>query len=356
MIQKAELELKSDEFGIHIADVQRDYVFGWFLMAVYSATALKDVLLLKGGNCFRKAYFPNTRFSADLDFSTESAVDEAFVIAEFNKACAFVQEHAGVVFQIDRNNIRLQGLLDDKRRVFDVRLYFQDFYGNADHIVIRLSIDITEFDRIYLPAQDRHIIHPYSDAAQCSGVLRCLALEEMIANKLKCLLQRRHVPDVYDLVYSVFVNRDIEVNRADVLSVFFRKTIYERSPGVARQLLLELPLGALKAAWEKYIVTPVQGLLDFDETMSNFQAVINQLFEAYPLTGRAAFAFFPSHLRTPIMQAGAERRLIQLTYDGVRRSVEPYSLAYKQRKDGHREEYFMYGIEPAGAAAPESRR
>jgi len=161
----------------------------------------------------------------------------------------------------------------------------------------------------------------------------------MIANKLKCLLQRRHVPDVYDLVYSTFINREIAVNRQEVLTAFFRKTIYERSPGVARQLLLDLPLLALKTAWSKYIIAPVQGLLDFDDAVQHFQSIINEFFAAYPVTSRAAFAYFPSHLRAPIMQAGAESRLIRLTYDGVRRDVEPYSLAYKQRADGHREEY-----------------
>ena len=340
MIDRDEIEQKSLEFGIHVANVQRDYVFGWFLLGVYAATALKDVLILKGGNCFRKADFPNTRFSVDLDFSTQAAVDESFVIGEFNKACEYVQDDAGVVFDLDRSNIRVQGQVDDKRRVFDVRLYFKDFYGHADHIVIRLSIDITEFDRIYLEPQRRQLIHPYSDASKCSGELRCLKLEEMIANKLKCLLQRQHVPDVYDLVYSVFVNRDIEVNRADVLSVFLRKTIYERSPGVARQLLLELPLTALRTAWTKYIVAPIQGILNFDDALEQFDTIINELFQAYPLTTRAAFAYYPSHLRTPIMQAGADRRVIRLTDDGVRREVEPYSLVYKQRQDGHREEYF----------------
>lgn len=57
-------------------------------------------------------------------------------------------------------------------------------------------------------------------------------------------------------------------------------------------------------------------------------------------SSRAAFAFFPSALRDPIMEAGADRRLLRLIYDGVQRNVEPYSLTYKQRKDGHREEYF----------------
>jgi predicted nucleotidyltransferase component of viral defense system len=339
MITKEEIEHKGLEFGIHVADVQRDYVFGWFLAALYSATALKGVLVLKGGNCFRKAYFANTRFSADLDFSTEVAVDEGLVTAEFNKACQLVQDQTGVVFDLERSNIRVQGQLDDKRRVFDVRLFFKDFYGHADHITIRLSIDITEFDRIYLPTQTRQVIHPYSDSATCTGGLQCLKLEEMIANKLKCLLQRQHVPDVYDLVYSVFVNREIEVDRGEVLSTFLRKTIYERSPGVARQLLLDLPLMALKVAWGKYIVAPIQGALDFDASLGQFQTIINELFAAYPATERAAFAFFPSRLRTPIMQAGADRRLLQLTYDSVTRVVEPYSLAYKRRTDGHREEY-----------------
>src|SRR6266704_2389562 len=109
MITREEIEQKSLDFGIHVANVQRDYVFGWFLLALYSATDLKDVLILKGGNCFRKAYFPNTRFSSDLDFSTEAAVDEEFVVAEFNRACGFVSDHTGVVFDLDRSQIAVQG-------------------------------------------------------------------------------------------------------------------------------------------------------------------------------------------------------------------------------------------------------
>jgi hypothetical protein len=31
-----------------------------------------------------------------------------------------------------------------------------------------------------------------------------MAIEELIANKLKCLIQRRHSFDLYDLVYATF--------------------------------------------------------------------------------------------------------------------------------------------------------
>jgi predicted nucleotidyltransferase component of viral defense system len=339
LITRNEIEEKSQEFGIHVANVQRDYVFGWLLTAIYADSALKDLLILKGGNCFRKAYFPNTRFSADLDFGTQGAVDEAVVVCELNRACAAAQQRCAVQFDTERTQIRVQNEIDNIRRVFDARIYFKDFYGNADHLTLRVSIDITEFERIYLPIQTRQIIHPYSDHAACDSVVRCLKLEEMIASKLKCLLQRRHVPDVYDLVYSVFINRDIAVDRAELTRTFLRKTIYERSPGVARQLLLDLPLLALKTAWERYIVAPIQGLLEFDESISRFPAIINELFAGFEAVGRADLVFFPSNLRNPIMEAGADLRLMRVDYDNVSRIVEPYSLVYKARKDGHREEY-----------------
>ena len=363
MITRDEINAKSLEFGIHHANVQRDYVFGWLLLGLYSISQLRDVLVLKGGNCLRKGYFPNTRFSNDLDFSTEHAVDQGQVKDEFNRVCQFVQANAGVIFDLTRNRVELQNEVDERRRVFDVRLYFKDFFGNSDHITISLSIDITEFDKIYLPTQERSLIHPYSDSGACMGLIKCMKLEEMLANKLKCLLQRQHIPDLFDLIYSVFVNKDLEVNRREILTTFFKKTIYEREPKVARQLLLGLPLAALRNAWSRYIIAPIQGVIDFDLALQQFPVVIEELFSAYtpqPAFGRmpgwsfaqAVGGYFPSNLRNPIMQAGSERRLVRLTYDGVSRIVEPYSIAFKTRKDGHGDEYLYVYDRTGGRSGP----
>src|SRR5262249_27306801 len=127
--------------------------------------------------------------------------------------------------------------------------------------------------------------------------------------------------------------------RGEILSMCFRKAIYQPSPGVARRLLLELPLAALRTAWTKCIVVPAQTVLNFDQALEQFQAIVNDLFAAYPLGGRAAFAYFPSRFRAPPVDAASDRRLVQLTYDGVPRVVEPYALVFKRRQDGHGEEY-----------------
>jgi hypothetical protein len=57
MITKSEIELTARELDVHLSNVQRDYVLGWLLAGIYTVSELRHVLILKGGNCLRKAYF-----------------------------------------------------------------------------------------------------------------------------------------------------------------------------------------------------------------------------------------------------------------------------------------------------------
>lgn len=340
MITKDEIETKASEFGLHAANIERDYVFGWILAGIYGTSWLKDVLVLKGGNCFRKAYFPQTRFSSDLDFSSTSTIQEANLASELNKICDFVQEQTGIVFEKDRNWAREKGNSDKDRRIVEARLYFRDFYGNPHTTTISVHLDVTEYDRIFLPVQNRFLVHPYSDSAQCHITIRCHKLEELLAAKLKCLMQRRHSFDLYDYVYSVFINRDLEVNRVEILRTFLKKTIFEPSPAVAKGLLLDLPLEAFRAVWHKYIVCPTQSLFDFDTALSRFRENIEAMFTGIRMDRYGQIAFYPSHFRNIIMEAANNLSVMDITYEGWPRKIEPYSLVFKRRKDGFGQEYF----------------
>jgi predicted nucleotidyltransferase component of viral defense system len=340
VITKAEVEAKAADFQLNPADVERDYVFGWLLAGIYTASALKDILILKGGNCFRKAYFPHTRFSNDLDFSSTSAIQAQTFIAELNSVCDFVQQHAGVTFEKERNWAKEKSNSDKDRRIYEARLYFKDFYGNPHTTTISVHLDVTEYDRIFLPVQNRFLIHPYSDDAQCAATIRCHKLEELLAAKLKCLLQRRHSFDLYDYVYSVFINRDIDVNRSELLRTFLKKTIFEPSPGVAKGLLLDLPLETFRAIWHKYLVCPAQSLFDFDTAVARFRENIEAVFADLRVDYYGQLAFFPSRFRNVIMQGASDLTLLDITYDNQRRLIEPYSLVFKRRRDGFGQEYF----------------
>jgi hypothetical protein len=86
-------------------------------------------------------------------------------------------------------------------------------------------------------------------------------------------------------------------------------------------------------------VCPQAAIIEFDTAVTQFTENVKALFgEVVQMFGPSIY--FPAELRNPIIDAGAARTLLAITYDGIRREVEPYALAFKQRTDGHAEEYF----------------
>ena len=351
MIGKEEIDRTSAELGVHTSNVQRDYVFGWLLCAVYSQSQLGQHLVLKGGNSLRKGYFPFGRYSGDLDFSANRNIPTDWLATELNRACEFVRRAAGVQFDTSRTISRAKRGADDDLEIVEARVYFRDFYGQESSMTISVRMDVTEWDRLYLPVQARRLIHAYSDFQECQAELRCVKLEEQLASKMKCLLQRRHVADLFDLIYSTIIHHDFAVNRTEIVSTFLRKTIFQGSPGIAKGLFLDLPLLAFQILWDKYIVCPVRSRIDFNRAGTAFQEFINELFTNVTASQRQV-EFFPSSLRNPIMEAGHTMTLLDIVYDGKRRIVEPYSLTYKMRRDGIAKEYFYVYDRTGGSSGP----
>lgn len=163
---------------------------------------------------------------------------------------------------------------------------------------------------------------------------------------MKCLIQRRYAYDLFDLVYGVFINREIAVDRRELVQTFLRKTIFEPSPVTARDLLLGVPYDLVRGFWDR-IVVPKLSALSFESAVSTLRAGLLPLFQPFSYGAHLAGAYFPAELRNPILQAASDMTLLRVSYHGVIREVEPYSLAFKQRRDGVAREYF-YGYDRSG--------
>jgi predicted nucleotidyltransferase component of viral defense system len=359
MIDKQEIDAKAEELGVHAANVQRDYVFGWLLAGLAQAeNRLRPALILKGGNCFRKAYFEHARFSNDLDFSTQTEITGEGVLEGLSQACAFAGERSGVEFLVDESRISERSMADSESKMYEARVYFKSFYGEED-VRIRVDLDVKEFDRLFLPIQARRLIHTYSDAALCEADIRCVKLEELLASKLKALLHRRHSPDLYDFVHAVFFQKTLNISRREVLTTFLKQTIYEPDPLIARKLLLELPFQAIRGLWNEYLVCPKLSIVSFDDAENWFKTVIGEIFSlaeprfAYAgVPGGAGLTYFPSQSRSDIMESARLHRLLRFMYDGLERVVEPYALVFKRRRDGVAREY-LYGWDLRGGRSGE---
>lgn len=355
MIQKEEIEAKAKEFEIHVSNVERDYVFGWFLFGLFTISVLKDTIFLKGGNALRKGYFENTRFSLDIDLGIPNDIQQQRLIEEVNKICDFIQKKAGVTFVKENNKIEEKFTATEAPipdlRVYEVRVYFKDFYGNSDHIKIKISLDITRFDKAILPIQNVKLIHPYSDSSEVDCEIRCMKMEEIIATKLKCLLQRQHAPDLFDYVYSVKLLGG-ELDKEEVVKTFIQKTIFSRNPHAVKEILCKTNFDYFKEFWNKTIVCAKKIIFEVEEAVEFFVTDMEALFGIFPDNGFKHFAFFSADLRTPIMEAGRNQTLLKIRYNGVDRVVEPYSLKYLQRKDGAQREYFYVYNRNGGSSPP----
>lgn len=74
MINEAEVRRHAAQAGVDPMVIDLDYSLGWFLLGFSKAEDFAGSLRFKGGTCLRKCYFPDYRFSEDLDFTLENFV------------------------------------------------------------------------------------------------------------------------------------------------------------------------------------------------------------------------------------------------------------------------------------------
>jgi len=63
MILQREIAAIAQNKNVSKLTIDKDWVLGHFLDAIYSIDYLKENLIFKGGTCLKKCYLPDYRFS-----------------------------------------------------------------------------------------------------------------------------------------------------------------------------------------------------------------------------------------------------------------------------------------------------
>src|SRR5206468_13064683 len=91
-------------------------------------------------------------------------------------ACEYAGHLSGVEFEVRETRIVGRAMGDEAGTLYEARVYFKSFYAQED-VLIRIDLDIREFDQVLLPIQQRNVVHAYSDAADCAAALKVHKLE-----------------------------------------------------------------------------------------------------------------------------------------------------------------------------------
>lgn len=198
MIPKSEIFAVARTSGIRAENIERDYVLGWLLKSIVETNGFTGRYAFKGGTALRKLYFPDYRYSQDLDFTVLSAMSERDLRQVLEAAVQSGKQSSGIAFRV-ADFVTTREIPDEE--AYRVRIEYEGPLGRLGGTQPRITIDVTLYEKVVLPLAQKQLHHPYSDKDACQSAVAVYPLEEMLAEKMRALLRRRYARDVYDLWY-----------------------------------------------------------------------------------------------------------------------------------------------------------
>ncbi|MBP9677017.1 MAG: nucleotidyl transferase AbiEii/AbiGii toxin family protein [Anaerolineaceae bacterium] len=246
MISEAEIRRVAAQKEIDPMIIDLDYSLGWLLLGLTNTSKWSQSCVFKGGTCLRKCYFPDYRFSEDLDFTMIYFVTPDDLGEWITQSAEWVADQQGPNFLSQPN--RLEIVNDDYgNETYQARVYFRGSlrWGGPPRAI---KLDVTRAEIVTLPAVEKPIIHPYSDGNLFEGNhISCYSLEEIVAEKMRAIAGQRRFAvsrDIYDIyqiltlgvdmdrVYEVlpqkFIAKELDSRQFDVRLLEKRRIEYER--------------------------------------------------------------------------------------------------------------------------------
>lgn len=275
MLYQYQLQDLAEKAGVRVRIVEKDWVLGHFLDTVYNHTKWKNRLIFKGGTCLRKCYFPNYRFSEDLDFIlTESKhriskedIDGLAALAESKSGIRFFVQKFGE--QRSKNEgmgyQAVIGYWGANHKPNQVPTSPEDWHD-------KIKLDISYSDYSMLPIQNRPLYHHYPDADLIiSESIISYCLEEILAEKLRALIQRNRPRDCYD-IWSV-INSNEPIDWTDVKSLFIQKMKHKQMVFTGpEQLIDQRKTNEMMRSWDRSLALQVS-----DGRLPNPEVVMKEL-------------------------------------------------------------------------------
>ena len=349
MIPHAEVLALRAEWGMRDDVIEKDYVLGWLLAAIASQPELADHWVFKGGTCLRKCYYETYRFSEDLDFTVVSGGPETqdALVPVFERIAQWLTNRSGIEIQVSAADFR-RTRNQRGRDTTTIRLAFRGPRNPPG--LPKVKIDLTSDEVIAEPVSRRSVLHPYSDAASIAIEVTAYSIAELLAEKIRALVERCRPRDLYDVI-SIYRHRDLVGDPGPVRVALARKCAHAGVPVPNSATIVASPFREeLDQEWASMLAHQLPHLPPVGEYWSAVQAMFDWLEGApQPVLRRAETREALDPAWTPpksmvswdgrpldrIRYAGSNRLKVELDYRAEEgrwgwRRVEPYAFRLTQ--------------------------
>ena len=207
MINKNEINKIATEKQVKTSTIDKDWVLGHFVDALFSIPECRKDLIFKGGTCLKKCRLSDYRFSEDLDFTS---TNEHFVfnLPLLEKIISLVTSRTEMPLSVQS----LDNLYFNNRLTgYSARVR----YWGADHRkdqqppepqrwLTSIKIEIILYEKMCFEAEKATVFHKYSDKlTESAKNIPIYSINEVLSEKLRALIQRSYSAprDYYDIWY-----------------------------------------------------------------------------------------------------------------------------------------------------------
>lgn len=250
--------------------LERDYCLSWFLVGL-SRSPLRERLLFKGGTALKKCYFPEYRFSEDLDFTLAHPVEFDTIRREIETAFEAARQASGVVLRYAR---------DDRHSHANSYTFFLAYEGPLPSRPAgkEVKVDITVREEVVFPVEEQPVLRGYPEYEDLpeDATVRVYSLLEIAAEKVVALLDRaRNEPrDLYDLWHLTGQGR---VALAQVLEAVGRKLAARGQDLTSLRGAIREKEPRYRRLWQTRLSPQVAILPDFDDVYRAVRRALRQV-------------------------------------------------------------------------------
>jgi predicted nucleotidyltransferase component of viral defense system len=203
MISQAEIRRIAGTFGVDPMVINHDYTLGSFLHYLALQKIVQKSWIFKGVTALAKCYFPNYRFSEDLDFTVRGAFTDESIVEILDTVKQMMQDEIGIRTDVEKTKIDV--IQDDYgQESIEGRIYYRGpwLYGGPPR---SLRLHLNRDEKVVFQTRALPFIHDFSDRHELpEASIQVYSLEEVFAEKLRALSGQRKfaIPrDLFDLYY-----------------------------------------------------------------------------------------------------------------------------------------------------------
>jgi len=266
MLSRAELQRLANRERVALGVLEKDYVLTEVLKALFQLPALRESFVFKGGTALRKVYFPRWRYSEDLDFTVKFDIPKE----------ELGQNLDGLYHQVEQvTQIRLiTRMLHKTNGYARIRAQFLGPLAHPAMIYMDLSFD----EPLCLEPQFRKVLTaPFPDEER---TVQVYPLEELMAEKMRSLIERGKSRDYYD-VWRLLKEQRSQMN-LELLGMVLEKKLRHKGLRLrtTADFLPESPAG-IKRYWEKDLSQQVTTLLPLEDVLNEIKQMLDSYIAPY---------------------------------------------------------------------------